>query len=228
LRLSRCSLRVRFDLFEIVFDARDAFLDHAAVGLDLRLAGAAEEAEAAALALKMRPGTHQSAFLVGQMRELHLQRAFARARAPAEDLQDQPGAVEHLGIPGFLEIALLHRRDRAIHHHDAGFLAFHQAGDFLDFALADISRGRDGRERDDAGTDHIEIDRARQTHGFFQPRIGRARVLRYRPLGLWRRAPQKRFEHDRASGGRAALRRAQPIRTRIPAWFQLLLRFRSS
>ncbi len=133
------------DAFELALDARDALVDQAAVGLDLGLAGAAEKAEAAALALQMGPGAHQPALLVGEMGELDLQRAFARARAPAEDFQDQPGAVDDLGVPGLLQIALLHRRERAIDHDEAGLEAFHEAGDLLDLALAEIGGGADRR-----------------------------------------------------------------------------------
>ena len=74
------------------------------------------------------------------MRMFDLQRAFAGARAAAEDLQDQSGAVDDLGVPGLFQIALLHRRQRAIHHHDAGFDSFDEARDLLDLALAEIGR----------------------------------------------------------------------------------------
>ena len=98
------------DLVEFHLDARDAFLDHAPIGFDLGFTGPAEKTETATLALEMGPGTHEPAFLISQMRKLDLQRAFAGARTPPEDFQDQPGAIDHLGAPGLFEVALLYRR----------------------------------------------------------------------------------------------------------------------
>src|SRR5262249_32623691 len=88
--------------FEIALDARDAVLDQTPVGFELRFARTAEKAEAATLAFEVRPGAHQPPLLVVEVRELDLQRALAGARAPAEDFENQPGAVEHLGVPRLL------------------------------------------------------------------------------------------------------------------------------
>src|SRR5688572_16314524 len=103
------------------------------------------------------------------MRVFDLERALFRSRAPPEYLQDQAGAIEHLGVPRLLEIALLHRRNRAIHDHNAGLAALNKTGDFVDLALADVSRGTDLGERDDALLYDVEVDGARKTDGLFEP-----------------------------------------------------------
>ncbi len=100
-------------LLQLLLQPHDAVADQPPVSLDLRLAGAAEEAEAAALALQMGPGAHQPAALVLQMREFDLQRALAGARALAENIEDQAGAVDDLAVPGRLQVALLHRATAA-------------------------------------------------------------------------------------------------------------------
>ena len=79
---------------ELFADLLDALLDEAAVGLDLGFTGSTEEAIAAALPLKMGPASDQPAPLIRQVRQLHLQAAFARLRAAAEDFQDQPRAIQ--------------------------------------------------------------------------------------------------------------------------------------
>ena len=199
------------DLLEFAFDALDAVFDHSPVGFELRLARAAEKAVAAALALKMGPGADQTAFLIIEMRVLDLQRAFAGAGAPAEDFQNQSGAIDDLRAPGFFEIALLHRGDWAVHHHHGRGMAFDQPGNLVDLAGADIGRRPHVVERDQSLLHDIEVDGARQSGGFFEASLGRAR-LRLRAAGL---APhlalEPRLDHDGAAGLRARRRRAQEI-----------------
>src|SRR5205807_1005627 len=103
------------DAFEVAFDAGHPLLDETAVGLDLGFAGTAEEAKTAALTFKMGPGPNQPRFLIGELGELDLQRAFACSCPAAKNFEDQSGAIYDLGRKRSFEIALLHRRQGAIH-----------------------------------------------------------------------------------------------------------------
>ena len=91
-----------------------------------------------------------------------------RARRPKIS-RIKRGAVDHLGVPGFLQVALLHRRQRAVHHHDAGVERFDEAGDLLDLALAEIGRGTKRVEHDDAGLVDLKIDGPRKPHRLVEP-----------------------------------------------------------
>ena len=161
----------RLNLFQLVLEAADTLADQATVCFDLGFAGTAHETKAASLAFQMRPRPDQARALIVQMRKLDLQRAFFCLGAAAEDFEDQPGAVDNLGVPGLLEVALLDRRQRAIHHHQFDVVTGDEAHDLLDLALADIGRRLDLAHRRDQRLDDRQVDSARQPVCFLEPRL---------------------------------------------------------
>ena len=125
------------DLFEFLAQPAHALADHAAVGLDLRFAGATKEPETAALAFEVGPAAHQAALLVIEMGKFDLQAAFRRRGTLAEDLEDQPCAVDDLAFELVLEVALLDRGQRAVHHDKFRFVLLAGDADIVDLARAE-------------------------------------------------------------------------------------------
>ena len=95
------------DALQVAFEAGNAFADLPPVGFDLGFAWAAEKTEATALPFQMCPRANQTAALIGKRRQLDLQLAFPRARAGTEYFKNKRRAIDHLAIPGALEIALM-------------------------------------------------------------------------------------------------------------------------
>ena len=109
-------------------------VDGAAVSLDLRLAGAADEAEAAALPFEVGPRAHQPRPLIAERGQFDLQHAFAGAGAVGEDFEDEPGPVQDLDVPFLFQIALLHRADRAVDQHQLGLGLLQGGAQFIELA----------------------------------------------------------------------------------------------
>ncbi len=66
--------------------------------------------------------------------------AFLGPRPLAEDLEDQAGAVEHLGVEGLFEIALLDRRQRVVDDDQLRVLFLDDLAQFLNLAGAEQRR----------------------------------------------------------------------------------------
>ena len=97
------------------------------------------------------------------------------AGALAEDFEDQAGAVDNLGLPASLEIALLHRRHGAVDNDEADRVVLDALAEMFDGAAAEQGCRRGVGDADDFGADDIEMDRARKPDRFFKPRFGRTR-----------------------------------------------------
>ncbi len=160
-------------LLQLAAQAAHPLTDHPPIGLDLRLAGAAEKAEATALALKVGPAAHQPALLVVEMREFDLQAAFRRCRPFAEDFEDQPGPVNDLALELLLQIALLDCGQGAIDDNQLGLVQLAISGDPLDLTRTEQRGGLGNTDRQDIGLRDDKANRERQPLRLFHPAFRR-------------------------------------------------------
>jgi hypothetical protein len=100
-------------------------------------ARAAARADAAALALQVRPAPHQSRRQVLQLGQFDLKLALVALCTRRKDVQDHRCAVGHRNTQHPLEIALLHRTEGLVEDHTVGRGTSHQRLDLVGLARPD-------------------------------------------------------------------------------------------
>jgi hypothetical protein len=106
------------------------------------------------------------------MRKLDLEPPFRGRRALAEDLEDQPGAVDHLGPDFFFKVLLLHRRERGVDDQQPRLLLLRKRRHLLDLALAEQGRRPDRAQTEGPLGRDDHADRLGKAFGFLDPRLG--------------------------------------------------------
>ena len=136
------------------------------------------------------------------MGELDLQAPFPRPRPLAEDLEDEPGAVEHLCAPRGFKVALLYRRQRMVDDDEFRILGADQTLELGDLAGAEQGRRPRARQRHKAARPDVEIDGACEPERFIESRFGRTRDRRASlpALGWPCILREHRLEHHRFGG----------------------------
>ncbi|MNC24696.1 hypothetical protein D3C75_727610 [compost metagenome] len=144
------------DLLQARLDLAQAYPQQAAVGFQLGFTRAAQ-ADTAFLPLKVSPAAHQPRAHVLELGQFDLQLAFMGTRPLGEDIEDQPGTVEHTTLEHTFEVALLTGREGVIENHQVYLFGMDQVVQLFDLATANQVFG--GRlmpchrdQRDDVGT----------------------------------------------------------------------------
>ena len=130
------------DVLQLLLHVPDAPGNLPAVGFKLRFTGTAGANAAAELRhLHAAPGQPRQQIL--QLRQLHLQLAFSRARVPRKNVENQLRAVDHPPVNYFFNIALLRSAEIVIEKKKVGIHGRGRARNFFELAGAD-QRGRIG------------------------------------------------------------------------------------
>ncbi|MCY1302305.1 hypothetical protein D9M68_860730 [compost metagenome] len=133
------------------------------------------------------------------MGEIDLQRAFFGGGAATENLQNEAGPVDDLGVPFLFEVALLHRRQGMVDDDEASIELNENVADFLDLAAAEQRAWLGLRHRNDGAMHDFQIDRHRQTGRLFKATfVGTRRCRREDVCGLPSGLLQDRNDDNRA------------------------------
>src|SRR6266498_4854273 len=144
------------DVFQFVFEQRDAFAHAAAVDFELGFAGSAP-ADAAHQPGHLGAAAGQPRQQVLQLRQLDLNASLGGLRALGEDVQDQLRAVENLQVGGLVDGAHLGGREFAVEDDHVRAELQTADDDVVELALADQ---RLRVERRAALNDFVERDQA--------------------------------------------------------------------
>ena len=184
-----------FDLIQLPAQPGNALADQPAVDFELALTRSAEKSETAALTFEMRPRPDKPRTLVRQCSKFDLQPAFMSARAGAENLKDQSGAVDNLGLPAPFKIALLHRAQRRVNDNKPDLVFRDNRAQRLDVPGAEQGCRYGASQSDGLGAHNIQIDGTRQSDRFFETGIKRAL---WRPRNCGSDGICRRMDNERA------------------------------
>ena len=124
------------NLGQLTAQADQLFINRAAVCLNLGFAGTAHKPQTTPLAFQVCPSADQTRPLIAQRCHFHLQHTFAGGGTVGKDFQNQSSAVQNFDAPILFQIALLHRGQWTVDHHQFDVVGFEHLPQFINLARA--------------------------------------------------------------------------------------------